>query len=143
MRTSSANTNDCPGGLRDDVEWVDAGKGVGILLADDVANPTCGVRAHFASGRRESAVVVAVPGVRVMQVPGDEVVDVIAVRYRFVTATRPVDMALGVTRAGVRRRARGRIGRVDLDDALVHVAIVDVVEVAVVEVVDVVAMTDG
>ena len=96
-----------------------------------------------ASGRRESAVVVAVPGVRVMQVPGDEVVDVIAMRDRFVTATRAVDMALGVTSAAVRRRAGGRIGRADLEDALVDVPIVAVVEVAIVEVVDVVAMTDG
>lgn len=95
------------------------------------------------SGRRESAVVVAVPGVRVMQVPGDEVVDVIAVRDRFVTAARAVEMALGVTRAAVRRRARGGIGRADLEDALVDVPIVGVVEVAIVEVVDVVAMTDG
>ncbi len=98
-----------------------------------------GVRA---SGRRESAVVVAVPGVRVMQVAGDEVVDVVAMRYRFVPATRAVDMTLGVTCAAVRRRARGRIGRADLDDTLVDVAIVVVVEVAVVEVVDVVAMAD-
>ena len=96
-----------------------------------------------ASGRRESAVVVAVPGVRVMQVPGDEVVDVIAMRDRFVTATRAVDVALGVTSAAVRRRAGGRIGRADLGDALVDVPIVAVVEVAIVEVVDVVAMTDG
>ncbi len=87
--------------------------------------------------------VVAVPGVRVMQVPGDEVVDVIAMRYRFVTATRAVDMALGVTSAAVRRRAIVRIQRADLEDALVDVARVPVVEVTIVEVVDVVAMTDG
>lgn len=96
-----------------------------------------------ASGRRKSAVVVAVTAVRVMQVPGDEVVDVIAVRDRLVTATRAVDMALGVTSTAVRRRARGRIGRADLDNALVHVAIVAVVEVTIVEVIDVVAMADG
>lgn len=87
--------------------------------------------------------VVAVPVVRVMQVPGDEVVDVIAVRDRFVTAPRAVEVALGVTSAGVRGRAGGRIGRPDLEDALVDVPIVTVVEVAIVEVVDVVAVTDG
>jgi hypothetical protein len=96
-----------------------------------------------ASGRRKSAVVVAVPGVRVMQVAGDEVVDVIAMRDRFVTATRAVDMALGVTIAAVRRRARGRIGRADLEDTLVDVAVMIVVEVAIVKVIDVVAMTDS
>lgn len=81
--------------------------------------------------------------VRMMQVPGDKVVDVIAVRDGLVSAARAVDMALGVTSAAVRRRARGRIGRADLEDALVDVAIVPVVEVAIVEVVDVVAMADG
>ena len=86
--------------------------------------------------------IVAVPGVRVMQVPGDEIIDVVAMRDRFVTATRAVDMALGVARAAVRRRAGGRIGGADLEDALVDVPIVAVVEVAVVEIVDVVAMTD-
>lgn len=77
-----------------------------------------------------------------MQVPGDKVVDVIAVRDGLVSAARTVDMVLGVTSAAVRRRARGRIGRADLEDALVDVAIVPVVEVAIVEVVDVVAMAD-
>ena len=95
------------------------------------------------SGRRKSAVVVAVTGVRVMQVPGGEVVDVIAMRDRFVAATCAVDMALGVTSAAVRGRAGGRIGRANLEDALVHVAIVAVVDMAIVEVVDVVATTDG
>ena len=87
--------------------------------------------------------VVAVPGVRVMQVPCDEVVDVIAVRDRLVTATSAVDVARGVTGAAVRRRAGRRIGGANLEDALVDVPIVTVVEVAIVEVVDVVAMADG
>jgi hypothetical protein len=76
-------------------------------------------------------------------VPGDEVVDVVAMRYRFVTTTRAVVMALRVTSAAVLRRAGGRIGRADLEDALVDVPVVTVVEVAIVEVVDVVAMADG
>jgi hypothetical protein len=88
-------------------------------------------------------VVVAVTAVRVVQVPGDEVVDVIAMRDGLVTAPGAVDVALGVTGAAVRRRACGRIGRADLEDALVHVAVVAVVKVSVVEVVDVVAMADS
>ncbi len=63
--------------------------------------------------------------------------------HGLVAATRAVDVVLGVTGAAVRRRARGRIGRPDLEDALVRVAIVAVVKVAIVEIVDVVAMTDG
>ena len=81
--------------------------------------------------------------VRMMQVARDEVVDVVAVWDRLVSAARRVNMSLGVTRAAVRRGAGRRVDRTDLEDALVHVAIVAVVEVAIVEVVDVVAMTDG
>ncbi len=95
-----------------------------------------------ASARRDSAVVVAVAGVRVVQVPGDEVVDMIAVRDRLVTATGAVDMALGVTGAAVRRRARSGVGGANLDSALIHVAVMAAVEMAVVEVVDVIAVAD-
>jgi hypothetical protein len=100
--------------------------------------------------RKYSAVVVTMSAVRMMQVPGDKVVDVIAVRDGLVSAARAVDMALGVTSAAVRRRARGRIGRADLEDALVDVAIVPVVvvamadgEVAAVSAVDVIVIRMG
>ena len=88
------------------------------------------------------AVIVAVVAVRMMQVARDEVVDVIAVRDRLVSAARRVNMSLGVTRAAVRRGAGRRVDRTDLEDALVHVAIVVVVEMAIVEVVNVVAVAD-
>jgi hypothetical protein len=88
-------------------------------------------------------VVVAVLGVRVMQVAVHEVVDMIAMGDGFVPATGAVDVALGVTSAGVRGRADGGIGRANLEDALVDVPIVTMVEVAIVEVVDVVAMADS
>jgi hypothetical protein len=81
--------------------------------------------------------------VRMMQVARDEVVDVVAVWDRLVSAARRVNMSLGVTRAAVRRGAGRRVGRPDIEDALVHVAVVPVVKMPVVEVVDVVAVADG
>jgi len=87
--------------------------------------------------------VVAMAAVRMMQVARDEVVDVVAVRDGLVPATLRVDMSLRVTGAAVRRRAGRRVGRTDLEDALVYMALVAVMKVAVVQVVDVVAVLDG
>jgi hypothetical protein len=53
----------------------------------------------------ERTVVVAVIAMRVMQVPVDEIVDMITVRHRFVPASRPMYMPRLVTLAAVFRRA--------------------------------------
>ena len=49
--------------------------------------------------------IVAVVGVRVVKVSGNEVIDVIAVRDSFVSATRPLTMAFLVIPAIVSRSA--------------------------------------
>jgi hypothetical protein len=54
--------------------------------------------------------VVAVTAVRMVQVAAYEVVCVVAMRYRFVAAARPVLMVLGVALAVVSRGTGGRIG---------------------------------
>lgn len=87
--------------------------------------------------------VIAVAAVRVMEVPIDEVVDVVAVRHRRVATARAVRVVLRVTATCVRGRAVGGVLRVDSELALVDVTVVGVVEVAVVEVVDVIAVTNG
>ena len=46
--------------------------------------------------------VVAVAGMRVMEVSGDEIVDVVSVRHGFMTAARGVHVPLLVSRAAVR-----------------------------------------
>ena len=86
--------------------------------------------------------IVAVPAVRVVQVPADEIVDVIAVRDRLVAAARAVGVTLRVSVASVRRRAVRGIACVDSDRALVDVTIVRAVKVPVVRVVGVSAVRD-
>jgi hypothetical protein len=54
-------------------------------------------------------VVVAVPAVRVMQVPGYQVIGVIGVGDDLVPAPRLVGVGLVVSTAGVRRRAALRV----------------------------------
>ena len=67
-----------------------------------------------------------------MQVPVDEVVDVIAVRHRGVAAHHSMDVRAVMRATGVRRRAASGVHSIDLDRALVDVAIVSMVEVAIV-----------
>lgn len=86
--------------------------------------------------------IVAVAAARVVQVSGDEVVDVIAVRHRFVAAARTVGVSRVVRATCMGRSTRRRIRRVDVDRALVDVTIVAAVQVAVVEVVLMVAVCD-
>ncbi len=73
----------------------------------------------------------------------DKVIDVIPVRYRFVTAIRPVDVTGIVTTAGMRGGTFGGVDRGDFEGVFLDVAVVpDVVQVSVVEVIDVVAVAD-
>jgi hypothetical protein len=88
-------------------------------------------------------VIVAVPAVGVMEMTVDQVVRVIAVGDRRVTAALGVDMAGGVSGARMSRRAAGRVRRVDRDRAFIDVVAVHHVQMTVVEVVDVAAVLDG
>ena len=82
--------------------------------------------------------VVAVLAVLVMQVPGDEVIGVVAVRNGFVTAAVFVTVIGGVGCAVVRRAGLCRL-RVR-EHVLVDVVAMRTVQVTVVEIVDVVLM---
>jgi len=90
-----------------------------------------------------AARVVAVIAVRVMQVVGDAVVDVIAVRHRLVAAARTVNMAGLMTAAAMVRRAALRIGAGHLYHMLIDMAVMRVVQVAVMQIVDMTAMPHG
>lgn len=87
--------------------------------------------------------VVTMAGVRMVQVPVDEVVEVIAVRHNLVTAGRAVCVGRVVTAARVRGGAGVWIGAADLDDVFVDVRLVGVMQVPVVQVVDMVAVAYG
>jgi hypothetical protein len=82
--------------------------------------------------------VVAMIAVRMVQVPVHQIVDMVAVRDRLVSAAGAMLMgALYI------RRAAGGIGRVDSDDMLVDVIAMHVVQMAVMQVVDVPFMADS
>jgi hypothetical protein len=77
-------------------------------------------------------VIVAVVAVGVMQVPVDQVVDVVAMRHRLVTAVRAVDVVGVVALTLVVGCALRRIVVVDVEAVLVDVVLVWVVQVAIV-----------
>jgi hypothetical protein len=77
----------------------------------------------------ERAMVVAVVAVRVMQPLIDEIVRVVAMRHRLVTATGTVDVPVNVT--GRRSRVLGQVRAADRHPVLVNVVLVGVVQTAV------------
>lgn len=84
--------------------------------------------------------IVAVVAVRMVQMAIHEVVYVIAVRNRLVSAIRPVNVSFVVASAGVRRRAVCRVLRCHRKRVFLHTARSVVVQTAVVEVVYVVVV---
>jgi hypothetical protein len=91
-----------------------------------------------ASRQFDRPVIIAMAVVRMMQPSVDEVVDVIAVGYGFVSAGRPMRV-----RAPALGCATRRIGVADLDSMLVDVAFVHVVQMAVVQVIDMAMMANS
>ena len=81
--------------------------------------------------------------VRVMQMAIDEVVNVIAMRYRFMAATGAMNMTGFMTAAMVFRCAGIGIGRADCNDVLIYVIAMRMVQVTVVQVIDMPFMTKG
>ena len=89
--------------------------------------------------------VIAVILVWMMQMALHQIVSVITVRDRLVTASRAVGMLCVVGTAGVGGRTGGRIRAAVGERMLVHMAVptVDAVQMAVVEIIDVVVVLDG
>lgn len=83
------------------------------------------------------------PGVRMMQVPVDQVVDVIAVRDRLVATRHAVLVAAVVPGTGMVRGAIRRVRIADGNDVLVDVIVVRVMQMAVVQVIDVIVVPHG
>jgi hypothetical protein len=89
------------------------------------------------------AVIVAVASVGVMQMTGDEVIRVVAMRHCFVPATRAVGVAGGVRRALMAACAGVRVGGIDGQAMLVGMPVMNVMQMAVVEIIRVAVMQDG
>ena len=81
--------------------------------------------------------IVAMIAVRMMQPALHQIVDMVAMRHRFVSAVWTVH----VRAVDLRRAARG-IGSADRDHMLVDVVLVHVVEMAVMKIVDMAVMAD-
>jgi hypothetical protein len=87
-------------------------------------------------------VVVAVVAVRMVQVPVDQVIDMIAVRDRFVAAAGAVLMGFVMLSAIVAGRAIAGVGAVHFQPMFFDPALAYVMQVAVVQVVDMVVVLD-
>ena len=88
--------------------------------------------------------IVAMVAVRMVQVAIDQVVDVVAVRHGLMPTVRAVNVAGGMTRAGVLRRADVGMGRVNLQHMFVNRAVgFHMVQVPVVQEIDVALVLDG
>ena len=83
--------------------------------------------------------VVAVVTVRMVQMAIDEVIDVVAMRHRFVAAAGAMHVAVAVMVGG----ADVRVGGADGDGVFIDVVAVRVVQVAVVQVINVAFVLDG
>lgn len=87
--------------------------------------------------------VVAVAGVSVMEMSGDEVIRVVPVRHGFVAAGWAVRVAGGVGGALVIGRAGVRIGGRDGESVFVRVSAMRVVQMAVMQIVSVPVVENG
>lgn len=86
--------------------------------------------------------IVAVTAVRVVQMPADQVVVVIAMGNGFVAATRSVLMPSVVTGAGMARCAGVGVGVAHRETVFVHVVLMRMMQVPVMQVVDVTVVLD-
>jgi hypothetical protein len=94
---------------------------------------------HYLDG----PVVVAVVGVWVVQVAADEVVDMLAVRDRLVTAVGSVLVFGGVLGAVVAGRAVGGVGVADRQRVTLNASLAVVVQLAIMEVIDVIVVAEA
>jgi hypothetical protein len=74
---------------------------------------------------------------RMMQSSAHEVIDMVAMRHRFVPAGRAM-----LVRAARLRRALYRVGSIDRDDMLIDMVLMHVMEMAIMEIIDVALMAD-
>jgi hypothetical protein len=81
--------------------------------------------------------------VRMMQVAVDQVVDMVAVRHRFVPASWSVDMPRLMPAAVVSGRTLVRIIRADLKPVLVYVIGMWMVQMPIMQIIDVIVVPDS
>lgn len=88
-------------------------------------------------------VIVTVIAMRMVQMAVHQVVDMVAMRNRFVSALRPVDMRLRMRATSMARRARIRILRRYFQRMLVDMIAMRAVQVPVMDVIHMIVVHDG
>jgi hypothetical protein len=81
--------------------------------------------------------VVAVRAMRMVQVTGNEVIDMITVRHRLVSTPGSMFMGLSIRFTGVLRRASGGVDSAHINHMLVHMSAMHMVQVPVMQIIDV------
>jgi hypothetical protein len=81
--------------------------------------------------------------VRVVQVSIDQIVDMVAMWHRFMTATGTVPMSRIMSAAAVLQRAAIRIRCTHFDDMFIDVIFMRMMEMAIVKIIDVTPMSNG
>ena len=80
---------------------------------------------------------------RVVQVAVDQIVDMIPMRHRFMTAARAMNVTGPVAFAGMARGAGRRIRRVHGHRMLIHMITMRVIQMAVMQVIDMITVMDS
>jgi hypothetical protein len=90
------------------------------------------------SGQLQGAVIVAMACVHMVQAAIDQIIDMIAVRHRFMAAAGAVDMG-----AGRRRGAAIGIGGRNRDHMFINMIAMRVMQVAIMQIIDMAIMVHG
>jgi len=75
---------------------------------------------------------------RMMQASIDEIIDVVAMRNRLVTASRPMDVSLVVADMTGQRVAAGRVGFAHFDHMLIDMIAMRMMKMSIVQIIDMV-----
>lgn len=92
---------------------------------------------------RDGTVVVAMVVMRVVQMPVDQIIHVVAMRHRLVAASGPMLVTFCMPGALMSGGAGGRVVGRHLKSMFVDMIVVHMMQMAIVQVIDVVAVTDG
>lgn len=110
--------------------------------SDDWRNRSCGVEISISNDLHRT-VVIAVIAVRMVQMAGHEIIDMIAMWNSLVTAAGSMNVGGIMSATSMVRRASIRVLVAHFNCMFVHVIAVGMMKMAVVEVIQMVAVSDG
>jgi hypothetical protein len=103
---------------------------------------SCGTKISISNDLYRT-VIIAVIAVRMVQMTGDEIIDMIAVWNGFVTAAGSMNVSSIMSGAAMVGRASIRILAAHVNRMFVHVVAVRMMKVAIVDIIQMVAVADG